>query len=96
VNGNIVGVTLNAQTASPDGEDRGDAIESGLPVYAECGGLMYLARSLTVGGCAYQMVGALPGDAVMHRRAIGRGYVELEPTGDAPWSAGAAPRSHYP
>jgi cobyrinic acid a,c-diamide synthase len=66
-----------------------DAIESGLPVHAECGGLMYLARSLTVRGCAYQMAGAIPGDAVMHARAVGRGYVELEPTGAAPWSAAA-------
>jgi len=70
-----------------------DAIESGLPVHAECGGLMYLARSLTVRGCAYQMVGAVPGDAVMHARAVGRGYIELEPTGAAPWCAAAVPGS---
>jgi len=65
-----------------------DAVEAGLPVYAECGGLMYLARSLIVDGRAHRMVGAVPGDAVMHTRPVGRGYVELEPTGAAPWSAG--------
>jgi cobyrinic acid a,c-diamide synthase len=65
------------------------AIEAGLPVYAECGGLMYLARSLTVAGRTYAMVGAIGGDVTMHRRPVGRGYVELEATGAAPWAAAA-------
>lgn len=74
-------------------EDIRSAIESGLPVYAECGGLMYLARTLRWREGVYQMVGALPADVVMHERPVGRGYVELAPTADAPWpvSAEAAP-----
>ena len=63
------------------------AIEAGLPVYAECGGLMYLARTLHWKDQVYDMVGAIPADVVMHRSPVGRGYVELETTGDAPWSA---------
>lgn len=60
-------------------------IEAGLPVYAECGGLMYLTRSITWQGETHAMVGALPADTVMHRKAVGRGYVELEATSDHPW-----------
>jgi TusE/DsrC/DsvC family sulfur relay protein len=63
------------------------AIEAGLPVYAECGGLMYLARTLRWKDQVYDMVGAIPADVVMHARPVGRGYVELQATGDAPWSA---------
>jgi len=71
------------------------AIEAGLPVYAECGGLMYLARTLQWKGHVYEMVGALPADVVMHDRPVGRGYVELRTTADAPWSAagGTAPQA---
>ena len=75
------------------------AIETGMPVYAECGGLMYLARSLRWKTRSCDMVGALPVDVVMHDRPVGRGYVELEPTAHAPWpcvsSGPAAPiRGH--
>ncbi len=63
------------------------AIEAGLPVYAECGGLMYLARTLRWKDQVYDMVGAIPADVVMHARPVGRGYVELQATGNAPWSA---------
>ena len=70
------------------------AIESGLPVYAECGGLMYLTRSLTVTGRRYEMVGAIGADVVMHARPVGRGYVEIEPTGAAPWHACARRGAH--
>jgi cobyrinic acid a,c-diamide synthase len=62
-----------------------DAIASDLPTYAECGGLMYLSRSLTWRGETREMVGVVPGDAVMHPRPRGRGYVVLEDTGAAPW-----------
>jgi cobyrinic acid a,c-diamide synthase len=74
------------------------AIESGLPVYAECGGLMYLSRSLSWRGQTCQMVGTIPGDTVMHARPQGRGYVRLAPTGAHPWrkTAGGKPeiRAH--
>ena len=62
-----------------------DAIEAGLPVYAECGGLMYLARTMTWRGRTCSMVGAIPGDIVMHDKPVGRGYVELTETGRSPW-----------
>jgi cobyrinic acid a,c-diamide synthase len=61
------------------------AIESGLPVYAECGGLMYLSRSLRWHDRRCEMVGAIPGDTVMHDRPQGRGYVILRETGKSPW-----------
>lgn len=62
------------------------AVDAGLPVYAECGGLMYLARSLRWKDTVVDMVGALPVDVVMHERPVGRGYVTLQTTSDAPWT----------
>jgi cobyrinic acid a,c-diamide synthase len=61
------------------------AIEAGLPTYAECGGLMYLARSISWQGRARQMVGVIPGDITMHEKPVGRGYVILASTGSHPW-----------
>ena len=60
-------------------------IEQGLPVYAECGGLMYLSRSITWGDKKYDMVGAIAADTVMHEKPQGRGYVQLEETDLHPW-----------
>lgn len=73
-----------------------DAIRGGLPAYAECGGLMYLSRSITWRGQRAAMVGVIPGDAVMHARPVGRGYVELEATAGMPWRglAAATVRAH--
>jgi cobyrinic acid a,c-diamide synthase len=64
------------------------AIDNGLPTYAECGGLMYLSRSLIWNGQQAEMVGIIPGDAVMHPKPQGRGYVKLQETADMPWSGG--------
>ncbi len=61
------------------------AIEAGLPTYAECGGLMYLSKSLSWQGQTREMVGVVPGDTVMHARPVGRGYARLQPTGDDHW-----------
>ncbi|MCF8197572.1 MAG: cobyrinate a,c-diamide synthase [Sulfuritalea sp.] len=61
------------------------AIEDGLPTYAECGGLMYLARSIEWKGSKVGMVGAIPGDIRMHDKPVGRGYVILEPNASHPW-----------
>ncbi len=61
------------------------AIESGLPVYAECGGLMYLAETITVADKTYNMIGVLPIHTRIQNKPIGRGYVELEVTDRHPW-----------
>jgi cobyrinic acid a,c-diamide synthase len=61
------------------------AIEKGMPAYAECGGLMYLSRGIEYQGRTYQMVGAIPGDVKMHDKPIGRGYVHLKEDKAHPW-----------
>ncbi len=70
------------------------AIEAGLPTYAECAGLMLLSRSITWQGRTAQMVGAIPGDAVMHSRPVGRGYVQLQETAAMPWAGGGGGTVH--
>jgi len=68
-----------------------EAIEGGLPVYAECGGLMYLAERIRWGDEVAEMCGVAPGEAVMHSRPQGRGIVHLRRSPAAPWSPAAAP-----
>lgn len=63
----------------------GCAIAAGLPVYAECGGLMYLSREIVWGEQRAEMVGALDVEAVMSDQPQGRGYVKLRETEYAPW-----------
>ncbi|MCK5727140.1 MAG: hydrogenobyrinic acid a,c-diamide synthase (glutamine-hydrolyzing) [Thiotrichaceae bacterium] len=62
-----------------------DAIESGLPVYAECGGLMYLSESITWQGITKPMVGIIPAPITLSERPQGRGYVSLAPRETMPW-----------
>jgi len=60
-----------------------DAIEGGLPTYAECGGLMYLAERLVdQEGRQHDMVGTLPGTIRMTNRLQNFGYVTLIPQRD--------------
>ena len=61
------------------------AIDNGLPTYAECGGLMYLAQSISWRDKTRPMVGAIPGEIVMHEKPVGRGYVVIEPAPEHPW-----------
>lgn len=63
------------------------AIEAGLPTYAECGGLMYLAQGIEWHGRRAAMVGVIPGEIQMHAKPVGRGYVVLESNADHPWRA---------
>ena len=70
-----------------------DAIEAGLPAYAECGGLMYLARGIEWNGRRAGMVGVIPADIVMHSRPVGRGYVHLRETGRGLWPRPPAPQA---
>ena len=69
-------------------EDIKNRLITGMPAYAECGGLMYLSRSLTWKGITKQMVGVIPGDIIMQQKPVGRGYVNLNETDKYPWGIG--------
>jgi cobyrinic acid a,c-diamide synthase len=53
------------------------AATAGLPIYAECGGLMYLAESLEWEGNHVPMAGVLPIRVRVHDRPQGRGYCRM-------------------
>lgn len=54
---------------------------SGMPIYAECGGLMYLGRSLkNFDGQKYPMVSVFPVDIEMDKNFLAIKYVEIETT----------------
>lgn len=54
-------------------------IQEGLPVYAECGGFIYLQQTLTdLHGSTYMMLGALSGHVKMADKLQNFGYVTLE------------------
>ena len=62
-----------------------DAAGRGLPVYAECGGLMYLGRSLSdLDGQQFPMVGVIPVVSSMEGRRLHLGYREVSACGDGP------------
>lgn len=56
------------------------AIEKGLPVYAECGGLMYLGECLIMGNKTYPMAGVLPVVFGLEKRPQAHGYTIIEVT----------------
>ena len=71
------------------------AIKNGLPAYAECGGLMYLCETLEWHGQKHEMVGVIPGNAVMCERPQGRGHTRLSPSDDCLWQIdGGAFKAH--
>lgn len=54
------------------------AIEKGLPTFAECGGFMYLTESIeTTAGDIFPMVGVVPGRVKMQKRLAALGYREI-------------------
>ncbi|MCX5838694.1 MAG: cobyrinate a,c-diamide synthase [Deltaproteobacteria bacterium] len=55
-----------------------EAVETGLPVYAECGGLMYLGKELIVEGKTFPMAGVFPLRFVLDGSPQGHGYTILE------------------
>ena len=57
---------------------------SGRPIYAECGGLMYLVERIRLtNGDGFDMAGVLPGEARMNERLQALGYVEVETRADS-------------
>ncbi len=72
-----------------------NAAENGLPVYAECGGLIYLGRSLKVDDRIYPMTSVFPADFVLEKRPQAHGYTVLEITGPNPFfDKGSVLRGH--
>jgi cobyrinic acid a,c-diamide synthase len=61
------------------------AAQAGLPIYAECGGLMYLGQTIQTGGERFPMVGLFPYDFIMGKRPRGHGYTILEVVADNPY-----------
>jgi cobyrinic acid a,c-diamide synthase len=62
--------------------------DAGRPIYAECGGLMFLAESLeSVDGRVHPMVGLLPAAVRMRAHGLTLGYAEVELTAPCPLGA---------
>lgn len=66
------------------------AIDAGMPTYAECGGLMYLSRRIIWNGEQADMAGAIAADAVMNAKPQGRGYARVKETAAHPWPSGSS------
>ena len=69
--------------------------EMGLPIYAECGGFMYLARTLRANGKEYPMAGVFPVHTELTSHPVGLGYVQAEVVAENPFlPVGATFRGH--
>jgi cobyrinic acid a,c-diamide synthase len=53
------------------------AVDRGLPVWAECGGLIFLCRNLHYKGNVYPLAGVLDADVVLDQKPAGHGYEEV-------------------
>ena len=61
------------------------AAERGMPIYAECGGLMYLGRSIgDLEGNEYPMVGAIPVSSRIDSPRLSLGYRTVQALGNGP------------
>ena len=67
--------------------------ESGNPIYAECGGLMYLAKNIKHNGKKFKMVGLFDGEVVMTPKPI-LNYTEFIATRSLPFNVKSSVRGH--
>jgi cobyrinic acid a,c-diamide synthase len=61
------------------------AATSGLPIYAECGGLIYLGESIELDGEEYPLAGVFPVRFGLHKKPQAHGYTELLVSGPNPF-----------
>lgn len=66
-------------------QDVRERVVAGMPVYAECGGLIYLCQKAAYEGKTYPLAGILPFSVVFGRRPAGHGYLDLKSRLDSPW-----------
>ena len=72
-----------------------ELVEGGFPVYAECGGLMYLGEELVLEGKSFPMAGVLPLSFGLFKRPQGHGYTVVAVEGENPYyPVGAEVRGH--
>jgi cobyrinic acid a,c-diamide synthase len=75
--------------------DIAEAVHEGLPVYAECAGLMYLCRSISWRNLSYEMVGVLSSEVQLSERPEGHGYEVAEVLNENPiFPVGLTIRGH--
>lgn len=71
------------------------ALEAGMPCHAECGGFLYLGKSLAdAEGNVYEMVGFLDGAGFRTERLQRFGYVELAPQDSGAFAVNTVLRGH--
>jgi len=76
-------------------KDIAEAVQEGLPVYAECAGLMYLCRSIFWQNRSYKMVGVLSSEVKLSEKPEGHGYVVAEVVSENPiFPVGLTMRGH--
>lgn len=69
--------------------------DGGLPIYAECGGLMYLGEKLVLDGVSYPMTGILPIAFGFSRKPQGHGYTVIRVERENPYfEVGTELRGH--
>ncbi len=69
--------------------------DEGLPVYAECGGLMYLGEEIEFKGESYAMTGVLPIKCVMDCKPVAHGYTVVKVIAENPFfDPGVTLRGH--
>ena len=59
--------------------------DNGLPIYAECGGLIFLGRSIQLDGHVYPMSGILPIRFGLSKKPQGHGYTSVQVVHDNPF-----------
>jgi cobyrinic acid a,c-diamide synthase len=62
-----------------------EAADAGMPIYAECGGAVFLGEELDFHGRRYAMAGALPASFDFQARPRGHGYTEIETVTENPF-----------
>ncbi len=62
-----------------------DAVQSGIPLYAECGGLIYLCKNALYNGKTYRLAGVLPFEIGFQQKPVGHGYVDLKSSFASSW-----------
>jgi cobyrinic acid a,c-diamide synthase len=66
-------------------DDVATVVQRGIPVYAECAGLIYLCQGVRIDGRLYPLAGVIPAEADLTERPQGHGYVEALVTQENPF-----------